>query len=389
MIAWLILYSALILLSTFYFVIILLIDIGLFRFKPIIKSENIPTTIVSIIIAVRNEESTIENCLNDINSQKYPFDLFEVVVVDDHSDDRTKQLVSTFAENHPSLDLKLITSGDSDNDQAYKKRAIRSGIASSKGELILTTDADTRLNPRWISSFVSYYEKHHPEMIIGPVMFHEENTLFEHIQGLEFMGLMAATAGSCKMKFPLMCNGANLAFTRKAYLETLGMDDDLRHPSGDDLFLMIKIGKQFRSKTIQYLFAKEAVVYTKAKRSLHDFFSQRLRWVSKSKGYSDKRIICVSVITWLFNFILFMTLIAGIFNLHLLIYSLILLAIKMIFEFPAVYRMKFLFGNRMWILFPLTQLLNLVYVSLIGIMGNVLPYKWKGRKISPVNRNQG
>ena len=43
--------------------------------------------------------------------------------------------------------------------------------------------------------------------------------------------------------------------------------------------------------------------------------------------------------------------------------------------------------TKLWYLYPVTQVMNLVYVSLVGILGNVLSYEWKGRKISPVKRN--
>jgi uncharacterized membrane protein len=199
---------------------------------------------------------------------------------------------------------------------------------------------------------------------------------------------MAATAGSCKMGFPLMCNGANLAFERKAYLETCDSEDDLRYPSGDDLFLMMKIRKRFGAKSVKYLFAEEAMVFTKAKKTLHEFFSQRLRWVSKSRGYTDRAVMAVAIVTWLFNFLLLSTLVAGFFALPLLFFSLILLAVKMILELPAVYRIMALSGKmKLWYLYPVAQVMNLVYVSLVGILGNVVSYEWKGRKISPVKQN--
>jgi cellulose synthase/poly-beta-1,6-N-acetylglucosamine synthase-like glycosyltransferase len=343
---------------------------------------------VTIIIPARNEEENIGNCLSDLLSQDYPLHLLEVVVVDDHSTDLTVEQVKGFAQSHPAMSLRLIPTGATGNDQAFKKHSIRSGVDVSSGDLIITTDADTRLNPCWISSIVDFYERRHPKMIIGPVAFHEDNTFFERLQSMEFSGLMAATAGSCKMGFPLMCNGANLAFERNAYLETWDKEDDLRYPSGDDLFLMMKIRKKYGARSVNYLFTEEAVVSTKAKKSVREFFSQRLRWVSKSRGYTDHMVMAVAIVTWLFNFLLLSTLVAGIFNLYLFFFSLLLLGIKIILELPPVFRIMVLSGKtKLWYLYPVTQVMNLVYVSLVGILGNVLSYEWKGRKISPVKRN--
>lgn len=381
-------YTGFMVISAIYFFIIILINVGIFRLARFVRSANLQLTKVSIIIPARNEEKNIGNCLSDLGSQDYPPHLVEVVVVNDHSTDLTEEQISLFAQLHPAMNLRLIMAGATGNDQAFKKRSILSGVNASSGELIITIDADTRLNPGWISTIVDFYERQHPKMIVGPVAFHEETSFFERLQSMEFFGLMAATAGSCKMGFPLMCNGANLAFERKAYLETCNSDDDLRYPSGDDLFLMMKIRKKYGARSVNYLFAEEAMVSTKAKKTLRDFVSQRLRWVSKSRGYTDPVIMTVAIVTWLFNFLLLATLVAGIFRLRLLFFSLFLLGIKMILELPAVCRIMALSGKtRLWYLYPFTQVLNLVYVSMVGFLGNVVSYEWKGRKISPVKRN--
>jgi cellulose synthase/poly-beta-1,6-N-acetylglucosamine synthase-like glycosyltransferase len=375
-------YSGLLVISGAYFAVILLIDLGLLRLKRFVTSTNKPGTKVSIIIPARNEEETIGNCLRDLDSQDYPMHLIEIVVVNDHSTDQTEEQVLEFARSHPSMNLKLIQTGAGGNDQAFKKHSIRAGIVATTGELVVTTDADTQSTPGWISSLVNFYEQCCPEMILGPVAFHEAGSFFEQMQVVEFSGLMAATAGSCNMGFPLMCNGANLAFKRKAWLEIADTGNDLKYASGDDLFLMMKIIRRYGSGSVKYLFAGEAVVSTKTKKTPAEFFNQRLRWVSKSKGYTNLVIMTVSILTWLFNFLLLSTLVAGIINLRLFVLFLFLAGMKMIIEFPAMWRIMGVSGRRKHlVLYPLVQVLNVIYVSVIGILGNLIPYKWKERKI--------
>ncbi|MGA3015019.1 MAG: glycosyltransferase [Bacteroidales bacterium] len=378
----------LIVISAFYFISILLINTGIFRLKRLTGADNQTGIKVSIIIPARNEEENILNCLNDIKNQDYSLDLIEIVVVDDHSTDQTSGKVLDFASSNPFMNLRLIPVCVSGSDRAFKKHAIKSGIEATSGELVITSDADTRSTPGWIFSVVNFYVQEHPEMILGPVAFHDAGSFFEKLQVIEFSGLMAATAGSCKIGFPLMCNGANLAFKRQAWLETNNSSDNLKYPSGDDLFLMMKIRKKYGPGSIKYLFSKESIISTAAKKSFNEFIYQRLRWVSKNRGYTDPLVLAVSMFTWLFNALLLLTLCAGIFKTPLLILSSCLFGVKIILELPAVCKIMSLIGGwKLLYLYPFVQILNLFYVSLIGILGNLMPYEWKGRIIHPVAWN--
>ncbi|RYX88602.1 glycosyltransferase, partial [bacterium] len=87
---------------------------------------------LSVIIPARNEEENIAALLEALERQTYPRDLFEVIVIDDHSTDRTADITSRF-KNVRLLQLK------EDAINSYKKKAIEAGIAIASGELIVTT----------------------------------------------------------------------------------------------------------------------------------------------------------------------------------------------------------------------------------------------------------
>ena len=74
-------------------------------------------------------------------------------------------------------------------------------------------------------------------MIVGPVSFHQEKSFFQKIQSLEFLSLIAMTAGAIKTGHPIMCNGANLAYEKQAFFDVGGFGID-RFSSGDDVFLL-------------------------------------------------------------------------------------------------------------------------------------------------------
>ena len=111
----------------------------------------IPETKCSILIAARNEAGNIENILSDIIQQEYPRELFEIIVINDHSDDKTAEIVSFFQQGN------VITLVNMPEGLQGKKEALTEGIKLSKSELILTLDADCRITKKWLSTMVSFY----------------------------------------------------------------------------------------------------------------------------------------------------------------------------------------------------------------------------------------
>ena len=96
---------------------------------------------VSIIIAARNEELNIGNCLQSIINQTYPQNKFEVIVTNDHSTDNTVCVINSFQkENIRVINLSDFTQNKILN--SYKKKSIETALQFAKGELIVTTDAD-------------------------------------------------------------------------------------------------------------------------------------------------------------------------------------------------------------------------------------------------------
>ena len=340
--------------------------------------KNIPSTRVTVIIPARNEEDRIEGCLNGLLIQDYPMELLEIILVDDVSDDRTGEVIEAFIRNHPGLPLKCLKT----EGPPSKKAASANAILACSGTLIITSDADALPGPGWITSMVRFYESAHPQMIIGPVAFTGEKNFFDGIQSLEFMGLIGATAGSALAGFPLMCNGANLAYEKKAFLEVSGFSGNENYASGDDQFLMMKIRKQFGKKSVRFLFDREAIIETRPAATFRAFFHQRLRWVSKSKGYTDKKVLLVAVVTYLANLLI----VAGMLIPDVRNLAFLLFGIKILLDFIPVAVMSWFFSKKRWLfLYPVAAILNPFYTIAIGLLGTFLSYEWKGRKVTVGN----
>lgn len=367
-----------------YVILITAITIGWLSLHDSIKTDSTPYVKVSIIVAVRNEAASIKQLISSLLSQNYPSHLLEISIIDDHSTDFTSRLVENVIVQRKDLNnLKLIALGK--NDSSGKKAAIARGIQDSTGKLIVITDADCNAGSSWISTLVSFYTEHHPQMILGPVRMTDGGRFFGKLQSLEFMSLISSAAGSCGAGFPILANGANITFTRHAYESCDGFSGNMKFPSGDDMFLMMSIKKKFGAKAIRFLRSEDAIVNTPATIGFKSFFQQRLRWVSKSRGYTDPMLIMSSLLVFFTNAWLVFV---GILSIGLPQYFLLFVGfylLKILVDFPLMFSFgRFQKSQKALWLFPLLELLNAIYTLLIGIAGNIGKYEWKGRRISNI-----
>jgi biofilm PGA synthesis N-glycosyltransferase PgaC len=242
---------------------------------------------LSVIVACRNEEKNLPSLLPDIAFQDYNPNRFELIIVDDNSDDSTFRIASEFKGIKNIKVLKNSASG--------KKTAINEGVKASTGDVIVTTDADCRPSRNWLKTISSYWSENKPEMIIGPVSLNGGKGFFQRFQELEFLGLQGVTAGTAVTGDPAMCNGANLIFTRDSYFKnTVNLRFD--KVSGDDIFLLhsIKAG----SGKILWLESEAASVITGSVQSPGAFLEQRARWISKAGAYIDRYTQLLAIVTF-------------------------------------------------------------------------------------------
>lgn len=342
----------------------------------VFEGEKLKTR-VSVLIAARNEEDKIFNTIHDILEQDYPAGLMELIVVDDHSTDRTSEIVLSFAERG----VRLIILNENKPLNSYKKKAISEAIKLSDSELIVTTDADCRMSASWLRTIVGFYESGNYKMISSPVIYFEEKSIFEKMQTLDFLFLSGLGAAGIGNRMPSTCNGANLAYQREVFHEVKGFQGIDQLASGDDELFLHKVASVYPDG-IGFCKSEDAIVYTHAKTNLAEFIQQRKRWASKSTSYKNKAIILISFLVWFFNFILVLNVVLGFFNpLYWYIYLLCQI-IKVLAEISLsipVCR----FANRsqlLWYL-PFLSVVHIFYVLYIGLAGNAGKYNWKGRMV--------
>lgn len=334
-------------------------------------------TSVSVLIAARNEEDKLDNTIRDILAQDYPRHLLQLIVVDDHSTDRTAEIILAYADQG----VTLIRLNEDKPLNSYKKKAITEAIQLSYGELIITTDADCRMAPSWLKTIVAFYESNEYKMISSPVIYFEEKNSFEEMQTLEFLFLIGLGAAAIGNKMPSTCNGANLAYRRDVFFELKGFQGIDHLASGDDELFLHKVTSSYPDG-IGFCKSQDAMVYTHAKSTVGELMQQRKRWASKSTHYKNKGLVALGISVWLFNLMIILNTLAGFFNPVFWWLSMISFVCKMIVELIFLVPVCSFAGRKRLLWYqPVLTILHIFYLVYIGVAGNSGKYKWKGRMV--------
>ncbi|NWF88168.1 MAG: glycosyltransferase [Ignavibacteriaceae bacterium] len=347
-----------------------------------IKSEKLfelPDEFVSVIVPFRNESENILQSLKSITSQNYPPDKFEIIFVNDFStDDSLDKLVK--ANNHENV--RILSLKVRKYNRAFKKQAVNYGIDCSKGEIIVTTDADCKHNKNWLRNLLSNYDDN-TALVSGPVSFIPNKNLFSKVLSLEFAGIILAGAGLIGIGKPIICNGANLTFRKKVFNEINGYANQIHLSSGEDELLMQQIAA-ITKYNIKFCWNDESVVLTYPPKNLIDFFQQRSRWASKGLFYPDKGLIIKLVLIFLFYVsIISQAILAVFFNKIFLLSLLICFILKFCFEYIIVSKgIGFLFDKRLIKYFVVTGIFQTLYLPLASLGGLMGKFKWKDRKLN-------
>lgn len=331
----------------------------------------------TVIIPARNEAANIKACVDSILNQDYPAAAFEIIVIDDFSEDDTAFIVHAISQQHPQVRLlKLADHCKEGETLAYKKKAIEIAVAVAKGDWILTTDADCIVPPRWLLLYNGYIQANQPCFVAAPVMFIKTAGILNQFQLLDFLALQGITAAAVGAGKHSMSNGANLGFEKTAFIAVGGYQGVDHIASGDDMFLMHKM-KQTLHKPVGYLFHPDAIVLTAAMDTWKGFIMQRIRWASKARYYDDRSITMVLTLVYFFNLSFICLALLGSWSTLL-----IALAFKTFFELffldPVA---KFFKMQPELKYFVFYQPIHIVYNIAAGLFGQLKTYSWKGRKV--------
>jgi cellulose synthase/poly-beta-1,6-N-acetylglucosamine synthase-like glycosyltransferase len=372
-----ILHFAFFLLLLHYLFFLQLIFRGLNKLK-VFDNEILPREFVSIIIPFRNESQNIIANLRSIEAQLYPVDKYEIIYVNDFSEDDSVELLK---RNIKKNNVRVLSVPDNYSENAHKKRAIRYGIENAKGDIIVTTDADCIYDEEWLHSIMLSFDSL-TGFVSGPVEFISDDKMFSKFQQLEFAGLVLCGAGLIGSGHPTICNAANIAYKKKVFDEVGGFKDHMNLSSGDDELLMQKISKDSDFK-VKFCIKQNAIVKTSANKTIGDFFQQRKRWASKGLFYGDKSLVLKLILIYAFYVGLISQLIFGLTIDYTFLFSfLISMFLKFIFELRILYKGKEKILRdiqlKYFFIAEIIQIPYIIYAGLVGAFGN---YLWKSRKV--------
>ena len=332
-------------------------------------------TTFSVIVPFRNEAENLPKLIASINLLDYPKDLFEIIFVNDASEDDSVEII----ENNIDSSINYVILNNNYKSNAPKKDAISKALNHSKNQWITTTDADCMLPQKWLQSFNAYIQKNKVLCLAAPVTYTIKNNFLNTFQLLDILSLQGATIGGFGIKKPFLCNGANFAYQRTIFNEVHGFEGNTNTASGDDVFLLEKIAKQYPDQ-VHYLKCKDAVVLTQSQASWHHLIQQRIRWASKTSAYKNIFGKLTGLIVLLMNTLivcLIILVLLGLFKIKTAVY---IFMIKFSIDLLLIYKTCAFFNqNSVLKFYVFGFLLYPFFSSYVAIKSIFSGYTWKGR----------
>ena len=229
--------TCLILVSVSYIFLILYLLYGFHQVKELGAKEDGARRTFSIVIPYRNEASHLPILLDSVRHLQYPSHLYELILVNDDSQDASEAICRQFRQKNPALKVQLLRSHRISGSP--KKDALRTGITAAENEFITSSDADCRLPENWLASFNAALATENSDMLAGPVKLKTPKTSFlSSFQIVDNLSLQGASIGGFGVNLPYMCNGANLCFSKSTFFDVGGYEGNEHISSGYDVFLL-------------------------------------------------------------------------------------------------------------------------------------------------------
>lgn len=351
--------------------------IGIDRIQNFKKTKDVDQINFSILIPFRNEAKNLPLILKSLSKIRYPLDKFEIFLINDDSSDNFKMHIDNFQNQNNKIKIHLINSERKSNSP--KKDAIKTAVMQTNFDWIITTDADCIVPEEWLKNFNYFIQKNNSKMIVAPVTFIYEDNFLNNFQILDFLSLQGSTIGGFGINKPFMCNGANLAYNKHAFLEVNGFDGNDHIAGGDDIFLLEKFINTFPKK-VQYLKSETSIVKTKAQPSLNQLINQRIRWAAKTGSYSNSFGKFVGLIVFTTNFYLIFLFVYATLNYISWQHFGLVFLLKFNIDFLLIYKTSKIFIQQEALKkYLISSFLYPIFNVFVAFLSFFKKFEWKGR----------
>jgi cellulose synthase/poly-beta-1,6-N-acetylglucosamine synthase-like glycosyltransferase len=236
---------------------------------------------ISVLIAARNEEKYIVECLKSVVNQTLPKGVdYEILVGDDDSTDDTYNLVSQFIDSNATSTIRLYKITTQLGNAKAKSNVLAQLAHHAQGSLFVYTDADIVVKPTWLATLLKYYTV--DMAVVTGVTYCKSDSFFGRMQNIDWVFSLSMVKFLSDFKIPVTAMGNNMMVQREAYFETGGYEN-LPFSITEDFQLFHQILKN-KKWTFKNVFDPNLVSITYPQSRFISFLNQRKRWM---KGVFD------------------------------------------------------------------------------------------------------
>jgi glycosyltransferase involved in cell wall biosynthesis len=235
---------------------------------------------VSVIVCAHDEEENLKELIPLLLAQDHPN--FEVIIVDDRSNDGTYDYLLALKDSTPKL--KMVRVDSSPNHVNGKKYGLTLGIKAASNDIVLLTDADCRpASDQWVAEMAKGFSSEKIQFVLGYSPYYNEKGLLNNFIQWETTTTGINYLGSAGVGGAFMGVGRNLAYRKSFFLDNKGFNAHLKVTGGDD---DLYVNAHANSKNTIAIVSPQALVYSHPKKSFGAYWTQKLRHLSVGKRYN-------------------------------------------------------------------------------------------------------
>jgi poly-beta-1,6-N-acetyl-D-glucosamine synthase len=241
---------------------------------------------VSVIICARNEDDNLRNFLPAVLEQDYPE--YEVVVVNDCSEDDTFNVLGEYLKKYPNLRVSNISKDPKFTHN--KKFAQFIGIKAAKNEILIFTDADCRPeSEKWLEKMASRFDDN-IDFVLGYGGYFTKKGLLNRYIRYDSLSIAMQYLGMAIKGVPYMGVGRNLAYRRTLFFDKKGFGNHAYLASGDDdLF----VNSNALKNNIAVEFRKESHTRSVPASGVFEFYKQKKRHLTTANYYKFRNKVAL------------------------------------------------------------------------------------------------